>query len=187
MVGGAATTEVTSTQPPCVSRPATGSASTQTKPSVNKAGSIAEPKVPIVCTGRTSDTFKLTTSPADHDTMRMSSDTKRTGVRINPAVIHSVSKPTASHEKAHSNRVEPLSPKLPHTTDALELACTEVCLQTQAELVSKLRWCTSELEKSPSLEHSILLCRLISAAGEALNTLRQLPTLPGTQWNTDTQ
>ena len=148
MVGVPAATEVASTQQSCASEPATGSASTDTETSV-KAGSVAEPKVPIVCTGRTSDTFKLTTTPADHDTMRMCSDSKHTGVRINPAVIHSTGKPNASPDKADLNRVEPLSPaKIPQATGTLEPAYTEACLHSQTQLISKLKWCTSDLERT---------------------------------------
>lgn len=149
-----------------LSTTALSSAWTPTKTSISKAST--EHKVPTVCTGRTSDTFKLTTTPADHDTMTMCSDIKRTGMRTNPAVTHT-SKPTDNTQPQDKPRATPIATNLQST-------CTEASFQCQTELVSKLKWCTSELEKTQSPEHAILLCRLITATGEALKTLQGLPT-----------
>lgn len=149
-----------------------------------------EHRVPIVCTGQTRDTNKLTTTPAapDHDTMTMCTDTKRTGIRTNPAIIHSVyglpSTPPPDRAAAKTASELPPSPakkqqKVPPPLSVVppQTVYTELGLQCQTELVLKLKWCTSELEKSQSLEHSILICRLITAAGEALKTMMELPPL----------
>ena len=56
---------------------------------------------------------------------------------------------------------------LPQPITSLE----EARLECRAVLVSKLRWCSGELERTQSLENSILLCRLVSSIGEALTAL----------------
>ena len=136
--------------------------------------------VPIVCTGQTRDTTKLTTTPADHDTLKMCSDSKRTGIRTNPGIIHSVGVPSTPPPDKLAVKV---TPEITTKTQGRGTAgaslrqevCTELSMQCQAELLSKLKWCTSELERPQSLEHSIQVCRLITAAGEALKTLQELP------------
>ena len=156
------------------------------------------PNVPVVCAGKTSDTFKLTTTPAaDHDPMTMCTDTKRTGMRTNPSVIQPVPHTppadrttTTTTTARRKSLAEPSSPlttthhQQEHTASfgLLEgslhvhpTAYTEASHECQAVLLSKLKWCTRELEKSESLEYSILVCRLVKSAGEALKTLQELP------------
>ena len=158
------------------------------------SGRASEHRVPIVCTGRTRDTTKLTTTPAaDHDTMKMCTDTKRTGMRTNPTITHSVGLPgTPPPDRAAKTTSEvPPSParkrqKVPSVA-LPQTVYTELGTQCQAELIAKLKWCTSKLEKSHSLEESILLCRLIAAAGEALKAMRELSlSSPTTDHSNDT-
>ena len=166
------------------------SSSTKNKTPVSKTGSGAgcssEHKVPIVCTGRTGDTVKLTTTPADHDTMTMCTDTKRARIRTNPAVTHLVGVPSTPPPDKRTNlkwmrQEQPQSPIKTQQHDPIiantlpQQVYTETTMQCQRELISKLKWCSSELEKTQSVEHSVQLCRLITAAGEALKILQELP------------
>ena len=133
-----------------------------------------EHKVPIVSAGQTRDTVKLTTTPADHDTLTMCTDTKRTGPRTNPAIIQSATLKQSS-DKSHLNYSDPSSPA--KVVPKVQLVShTEASLQCQMTLISKLKWCSSELERTQSLEQATMLCKLITATGEALKTLQELPT-----------
>lgn len=116
--------------------------------------------------------MKLTTTPAEHDTLTMCTDTKRTGPRTNPAIIQSAT-PKQSSDTSHLNYSDPSSPA--KVVPKVQLVShTEASLQCQMILISKLKWCASELEKTQSLEQATLLCKLITATGEALKTLQEL-------------
>lgn len=136
----------------------------------------SEHKVPIVSAGQTRDTVKLTTTPAEHDTLTMCTDTKHTGLRTNPAIIQSaVATPKQSSDSSHLNSAGPSSPA--KVVPNLQwVSHTEASIQCQVALISKLKWCASELEKTQSPEQATLLCKLITATGEALKTLKELHT-----------
>ena len=143
------------------------------------SNSGSEHQVPTACTGRTSDTFKLTTSPADHDTMTTCTTTNSKRSRTNPAITRTrtTSNSTADTPAAASNpTTEIASNSQPKPTAAATDAHSEYAearVQCQAELVSKLQWCTGELEKTHSVEYTTQLCKLITAAAEALKSLQE--------------
>lgn len=177
---------------PKPSNPQSSATSSQQPAAMTKSGSIdtdSERSVPVVSAGRTSDTYKWTVTPAaDHSTMRFSSDTQQTGTRTNPGHIQSigpkktpVSSGSGHTDKSHLEKTDRLGKKMsaddhdppPHHLPITSLQ--EASLECQAVLLAKLRWCSKELETSPSVENSILLCRLVSSIVEALKALKDEP------------
>ena len=177
---------------PKPSNPQSSATSSQQPAAMTKSGSIdpdSEHSVPVVSAGRTSDTYKWTMTPAaDHSTMRFSSDTQQTGTRTNPGHIQSIgpkrtpaSSGSGHTDKSRSEKTDHLRKKMsadnldppPHHLPITSLQ--EASLECQAVLLAKLRWCSKELETSPSVENSILLCRLVSSIVEALKALREEP------------
>ena len=125
--------------------------------------------------GKTTDTFKLTTSPADHDKVKVCSDTKRNGVRTNPGVLQSTGKRrTPPSDHTHSEKIVKRGASTDHLLDQPLTSVGEASLECQCVLVAKLKWCSRELEASQSLENSVVLCRLITSIGEALRALKTM-------------